>query len=190
MPSPTHARARSSSTALGGSAAKNFSVTRRHPMLNEWTRSGTPPARPAMTSVEPPPMSTTSSRSPGKSQEAPANERAASRSPGMTDSVTPSFASSASNSEALRASRAADVAIAVIRMRGCSDVANPRNTSRKRATTSATRCMASGFSEPVASTSSPRFVMAYSRSSSRSRPESSTSATSMRHVTVPMSMAA
>ena len=108
----------------------------------------------------------------------------------MTDSVTPKPAISASNSSALRASRAADVAMALVVMAGCSGVANPRSTSRKRATASATRCMAAGFSTPVASTPSPRFVMVYSRSSSWSRPASSTSATSMRHVTVPMSMAA
>ena len=79
IPSRVHWRAHSSSRSEGGSEARNFSVTRRHPMSNERARTGSPPARPATTSVEPPPMSTTSRRSPKKSHDAPANDNAASR---------------------------------------------------------------------------------------------------------------
>ena len=91
-------------------------------MLKEWEATGSSPKRPATTSVEPPPISTTSRFSPGKSLEAPKNVSCASREPGITANVTPRSAKRAANSGPLAASREAEVAMAMSRRTGCSGV--------------------------------------------------------------------
>lgn len=128
-------------------------------------------------------------RSRKKSIEAPENDSAASRAPGITESSMPRSRKRAAKSAALRASRAAEVATATVRITGWSGVERESRTARNPSMARTTRSIASGLSSPVASTPSPRLVMAYSRVSSWS-PDSPTSTTSMRHVTVPMSIAA
>ena len=101
----------------------------------------------------------------------------------------PRFFNSTVNSSALRASRAAEVATAV---RGMSPWMPSRHSSmisRKRSICSSTRCIAAGSKTPHDATPSPKFVIAWARRTSCT-PDASTSATSRRHVTVPMSIAA
>ena len=186
----THSRAASSSAGAGGSVRMNFSVTRRHPISKECAHAGAWPARPTTISVEPPPISTTIRSWPGKSHDAPENDSPASFQPGMTERTTPSSAKRRTNSSEFPASRDAEVATAMVLAMGAPCSARRSRTAQYPPTVSTVRSIAAGKSIPVASTPSPRLVMAYSRSTSWMAPAASTSATSMRHVTVPMSMAA
>ena len=192
-----HAEAAASSSFVGGSPARNRSVIRRQPILKECdartatsgTRSPAEPlARPNTISVEPPPISANNKSSLRKSFDAPKNDSAASRSPGITESSTPTSRRRDTNTSALRASRLALVASATTRSTAQS-AAHASITLRYSATWATVRSIASGKSSPDASTPSPKFVMALWRATCRV-PEASTSATSKRLVTVPISIAA
>lgn len=108
----------------------------------------------------------------------------ASRSPGITDSSTPTSRRRDTNTPELRASRLALVARATTQ-----STAHASITLRYSATWATVRSIASGKSSPEASTPSPKFVIALWRATCRV-PEASTSATSKRLVTVPISIAA
>ena len=132
------------SSIRGGSEARNISVMRRHPILNECENSTPSWAEPKITSVEPPPTSTTTNRSPGNSAEAPRKERSASTSPAMTSKSTPSSCRRETSSPALRASREALVATVPIGIEGTSSFcAIARTSSRYSFTQETTRSIAS-----------------------------------------------
>ena len=93
-----------------GSLDRNRSVRRTDPTSSDTDHSMSSPV-PTTSSVEPPPMSTTSVRACSRSRVAPRNEARASSSPASTTGRTPRMPSIASsNSAALSASRTADVA--------------------------------------------------------------------------------
>ena len=192
-----HPRARAAPLrrSLGGSAEKNRSVTRRHPMSNERDLKaiGARPRAARTTSVEPPPTSTTSRSSPAKSPDSAAErQRRLALARARPRASTPCAAKQLRRTRRRCAHRAPPTSPwPRISTEGCSAVRKRWSKHRWKP--------ADGLRHPLhglrasrtpdAFTPSPRFVMAYSRSSS-CRPDASTSATSMRHVTVPMSMAA
>ena len=77
--------------ATGGSVCRWRSLSRTEPMSSEWAASTVPSAEPRMSSVEPPPMSRTSSGSGsgGRSRIVPAKLVRASSSPTRTSAFTP-----------------------------------------------------------------------------------------------------
>ena len=93
-----------------GSLDRNRSVRRTDPTSSDTDHSMSSPV-PTTSSVDPPPMSTTSVRACSRSRVAPTIEARASSSPASTTGRTPRMPSIASsNSAALSASRTADVA--------------------------------------------------------------------------------
>src|SRR5699024_11316959 len=95
---------------VGGSSPKYRSVIRTEPILTEVDHVAVC-RRPAINSLEPPPISINMDDSKSNSCTAPWNEDCASRSPDNTTGLTPRTSSTApENSSASAASRAADVA--------------------------------------------------------------------------------
>ena len=182
-----HCRARSTSSALGGSPAlRNFSVMRRHPTSTDRTRSSarprSAPMLPTAISVEPPPLSATRISRSAKSCATPKNVRDPSTSPGITCACSPRAASSARSASEFAASRAAEVSVQQIRgARAC------RAAARYESTHASTRTAAASAIRPVRVRPSPRLQIVDCFSIRVTRPPS-TSATASLAVTVPMSM--
>ncbi len=150
-------------STLGGSECRCRSCRRTDPMSIEVDSCG--PSSPSTSSVEPPPMSTTSTGSGGIADSpptAPAYARAASSGPDSTCGVTPRRARTPSTkTAALRASRVAEVAQNRMRSGGtpCSR-SIPANSSMAEKV----RASASAASSPVVSTPWPRRTTRESRS--------------------------
>ena len=121
-------------------------------MSSETAKLISPAAEPTMNSVDPPPMSITSTGSPsGRTRlSAPVKDSWASWSPVITSGVTPSRSRTpAKNSSRLRTSRVAEVATKWIRSTGTPAC---RINSAYASTAAKVRASASGWNSPVAST--------------------------------------
>ena len=175
---------------MGGLVFKNRSVTRTDPMFNEMAEVISAVAVPTMNSVEPPPMSITSTGpASGRTRlSAPVKDSWASRSPLITSGSTPSRSRTPSkNASRFFASREAEVATKWIRSVGTpAAVINSAYAS----TAAKVRANASGWNSPVASTPWPSRTISVRRSRSIRPPPSAGSAISNRMELVPQSIAA
>jgi hypothetical protein len=137
---------------VGGLAFKNRSVTRTEPISKEIAEVISPVAVPTMNSVEPPPISITSTGpvSGWTRLSAPVKDSCASRSPLITSGSTPSRCRTPSKKASrFFASREAEVATKWIRS---ADTPAPVISSAYASTAVNVRTSASGWNSPVAST--------------------------------------
>ena len=146
------ATAAATSGAVGGSECRWRSWSRTEPMSMEWAELGR--SSPRISSVEPPPTSSTSTgrgTARERSRTAPENASAASSAPEITSGSTPNRARTpATNTSALLASREADVAQKRMRSTGCSAMRAANSSMAAKVRTSA-----SSARRPVRSTPSP-----------------------------------
>src|SRR5690554_1734088 len=165
----TSRRTAASSSAVGGSERMSRSVSRTLPTSIECAASGT--VSPSTSSVDPPPMSTTSRRerlaaASGIALSAPRNDSRASSSSSMTSGSTPRISRTPSrNTSRFAASRVADVATKRIRSTRCL-----RHSSAYCRVTARVRARASSSKRPVRSTPCPRRTISSERTMSCRRP--------------------
>ena len=173
----------------GGSSARWRSLSRTEPMSRDCAVVMVPSLLPRMSSVEPPPMSTTSigSGRGGSSRVAPEKLTRASSSPSITSGLTPTrWRIPSTNSSAFSASRVAEVAQNLISATSCC-----RTMSMYSSAAANARCREASAIRPVRSTPWPNRTMRISRTSSSLVPASaSRSATRRRNELVPQSKAA